>query len=383
MQAEVEPRPRALIAYEKGATLMKKLLTFAAVSALIALGSVSWASTNLHSLKSGINRLALDNEGVSSSQPTAMAAQSIKAGQASKPAAQTIVICKKTIPSGGTGFPFSWANGSGPLPPFTMNDGQCTTKNMTGQDHYNKFTENVPAGWTLTNISCTHTTTPLQIIGANPNSAFQPGDNTVTMDLNEANVTCTFVNQAVKIVDPCCPPWNQDVLKDMLFYQGSGSISAPYTLKFQPTTVFLNQMQAYINYLYSINSALTGITIDWRLHDQGTGTLPTPPYGPQVNPTAYATWTWNNTGIGNPVLNPGSFFSPASMQVGTWYMVHTGIYLENGQSFFPKKCGDNEIYVRIQVMNAAKGSRGPVLEFSDGKKVVKSVPLSESNRQQR
>src|SRR6185503_2106257 len=34
-----------------------------------------------------------------------------------------------------------------------------------------------------------------------PNPGFQPGDNTVTMDVNETNVTCTFVNQVQK---KCC-----------------------------------------------------------------------------------------------------------------------------------------------------------------------------------
>jgi hypothetical protein len=114
---------------------------------------------------------------------------------------QTIKICKQTIPPGGTGFLFNWANGLGSLPSFNLNDTQCSIKNVTTQDHFNKFTENVPAGWALTNISCTFTTSVVKIIGANPNPAFQPGDNTVTIDLNEANVTCTFVNRQYP---PCC-----------------------------------------------------------------------------------------------------------------------------------------------------------------------------------
>jgi hypothetical protein len=153
---------------------MKKSLTLGLALAVIALGAVSGVSTN----------------------------ENGELGKGGKmPPPQTIKICKQTIPSGGTGFPFSWANGSGPLAPFTLNDGQCTTKVMTGQDHYNKFTENVPAGWTLTNISCTYTTSPVNIIGANANPAFQPGDNTVTIDLNETNVTCTFVNRPPKCCD--------------------------------------------------------------------------------------------------------------------------------------------------------------------------------------
>ena len=129
---------------------------------------------------------------------------------------QVIEICKKTIPAGGTGFQFSWANGAGALPSFTLNHGQCVTKNMTGQDHYNVFTENVPAGWTLTNIVCSATTTPVKILGANPHPAFQSGDNTVTMDLNEQKVTCTFYNRRLP---PCCT-WSQDLSTG----QGNGAI---------------------------------------------------------------------------------------------------------------------------------------------------------------
>jgi hypothetical protein len=109
---------------------------------------------------------------------------------------QTITICKQTIPAGGAGFPFSWSPGSsGPVGTFSLNDTQCNAVNVANLDKFNKFTENVPPGWTLTNISCNQTTTPVKFIGADADPAFQPGDNTVTLDLNEANVTCTFVNQ--------------------------------------------------------------------------------------------------------------------------------------------------------------------------------------------
>ena len=47
----------------------------------------------------------------------------------------------------------------------------------------------------------------MKILGANANSAFQPGDNTVTIDLNEANVTCTFVNTKQQ---GCCN-WSMDL----------------------------------------------------------------------------------------------------------------------------------------------------------------------------
>jgi hypothetical protein len=184
-------------------------------------------------------------------------------------------------------------------------------------------------------------------------------------------------------VDPCCPPWNPSVLADTLVYQGLGSIAAPYTLKFQPSMAFKSQMQAYIDYLHSVNSNITEITIAWRLHDQtgiGGG------WGPQISPTAYAKWTAG--GNGNPALWPttGFFIPPAypvsPMQVGNSYAVTTGIYLENGQHFFPDTCADVTIFVRIQVTTATTRG-GCVLEFSDGKKVIKSVPIGGIKQQQR
>src|SRR5258708_18530732 len=111
-------------------------------------------------------------------------------------AAQTISICKGTSAGGGSGFAFTWANGSGALPSFTLSDAQCKVFDVTTKDHFNRFSETVPSGWLLANIVCTFTTSPVNITGANSNPAFQQGDNTVTIDLNEANVTCTFVNQA-------------------------------------------------------------------------------------------------------------------------------------------------------------------------------------------
>lgn len=120
----------------------------------------------------------------------------------------TLTICKKTIPAGGLGFPIHWGVGSaGSQPPpywVTLSDAQCSSVNVgPGQDHFNTFEEKVPAGWTLTNITCNYTTSVVKFIGANANPAFQPGDHTVTIDLNESNVTCTFVNQQ-QPQPPCC-----------------------------------------------------------------------------------------------------------------------------------------------------------------------------------
>jgi hypothetical protein len=183
-------------------------------------------------------------------------------------------------------------------------------------------------------------------------------------------------NDCTAPVNPCCPPWNRDRLAEMLFYKGSGSIAAPYTLTFQPTATFKSQMQAYIDYLNSINPAIQAITIDWRLHDQGTGNTPTVPLGPQVDVTAYTTWT--RGGNGTPAITGDpSFFSipqPYPMVIGTWYRVHTGIYLENGQVFFGDACAVNEIWVRVQVLKRG-GQQEPVLEVWGLDNMIKRIPI--------
>ena len=182
-------------------------------------------------------------------------------------------------------------------------------------------------------------------------------------------------------IDPCCPPWNQTIMSDMLSWDTPGSINAPYALHFVPTALFNSQMQAYINYLHLSNSAINAITVDWRLHDQGTGaTCGFPPYGTQIGPTAYTTWTQG--GSGNPAFtNPGFFNLPTTypMVKGRWYLIHTGIYLENGQHFFPETCSNIDLCVRWQVTPSARGGNQPqILEVSDGKKIIRRIPMSKT-----
>lgn len=167
--------------------------------------------------------------------------------------------------------------------------------------------------------------------------------------------------------NPCCPPWNADLLAQTMSYAGSGGISGNYTLTFSPSTVN-SQMQAYIEYLNSVNPGITSITIAFALYDQGTGTVPVTNNGTQIAGNYWMTWTAN--GPSNPSASPTSpnpnFFQGFPMQVGTWYMVHTGIFLNDGQRFFPDDCANNDIQVRIQVLQKARGSN-PILEIRNKK----------------
>ena len=121
---------------------------------------------------------------------------------------QSIEICKDTTPPGATGFPFTWTAGSdGPQPGFLLDDQQCSVLDVTSLDKFNTITEVVPVGWTLTNIVCVgQVNSVISIIGANPNPAFQAGDDTVQIDLADANVTCTFFNTQDPTPTPTATP---------------------------------------------------------------------------------------------------------------------------------------------------------------------------------
>ena len=119
--------------------------------------------------------------------------------------ANTLTICKQTLPSPdplATSFTFFRANSFGNLGSFQLKDSTCKTFNLTGKDQFNRVREAPPpAGWTLSNIACTHTKSAVAIVGANSNPGFQPGDTAANVDLADPNVTCTFVNTCTYSAD--------------------------------------------------------------------------------------------------------------------------------------------------------------------------------------
>jgi len=192
-------------------------------------------------------------------------------------------------------------------------------------------------------------------------------DRTFTQYVAAARDSCPAI-VAEPPSDPCCPPWNKSKLEDMLFYSGSGSIADPYTLKFQPTPALSAQMQAYIEYVHLVNPAVPAITIHFRVNDAGTGATPTG--GPQIGLDHWVSWFAGPPGGPQPVPN---FFNLGNelLQINRWYRIHTGIYFENGQTFFPDSCANNDVDVRIQVQ---PHSLAPVLEIhKEGRTVQKTL----------
>lgn len=163
------------------------------------------------------------------------------------------------------------------------------------------------------------------------------------------------------VLDPCCPPWNSTQLSSMLVYQGTGPISAPYTLKFQPTPVLHAQMNAYVNYLISLGltPSVTGLTIAFNAFDAGTG----PVAIPLNTSVGSGSMTW--TGASTPTA---SFFGPGVMLVNHWYRIQTTVTLNGGpRGWLQEKCISSYVDVRIQVIGsraapgAGAGSGGPAV----------------------
>jgi len=123
----------------------------------------------------------------------------------SPPPTRMITICKQACPISNQFFSFAHTNPSGTLPSVIFPAGECRTFDVTNSDPSNTFTENVPPGWTLSKISCTYSTSAVSfsnLSGGTFHSVFQPGDKSVHIDVNETNVTCTFLNTQNCIAPP-------------------------------------------------------------------------------------------------------------------------------------------------------------------------------------
>ena len=65
--------------------------------------------------------------------------------------------------------------------------------------------------------------------------------------------------------------------------------------------------------------------------------------------------TWQAGLTTGPFPTP-SFFSGVAetMVVNRWYVIHTGIFLENNQTFFGDSCANNDVAVRVQVQSLSR-----------------------------
>ncbi len=205
----------------------------------------------------------------------------------------------------------------------------------------------------------TATWTPVQatatVVSGQPYSFVVTMDNNLNFD--EASVIYNADCVPPTPANPCCPPFSAQTLQDSFAYQGTGGISAPYTLKWAPPASLNAQMQAYINYI-GLNPGITNINIAFTAWNAGTGNAPGTT-GAQVGGPNQRTWTENAAPSGST-----NFFNNGIMQVGTWYLIRSQIFLNDGQTFFPADCATRSFYVRVQVAPGAPAA--PVAPGAQG-----------------
>jgi hypothetical protein len=188
----------------------------------------------------------------------------------------------------------------------------------------------------------------------------------------------TLCSPCAVTFDPCCPPWSPHRLAELMVYQGTGGISAPFSLLYQPTPAFDAAMTAYSAYVSVVNPAILGTFIQFSLHDARTGQTCNV-NGPQIDGNIFRAWTPSGP-FSLPPFTAGNF-PPGSMVVNRWYLIHGSIALGGG-TFFPDSCKDNDICVRLQVQTldaapvAGGSAESAVLQIrtKDGSVIERSLP---------
>lgn len=176
--------------------------------------------------------------------------------------------------------------------------------------------------------------------------------------------------------DNCCPPWNKKmIIENTKIKQnpnGNG-LNSNYTIWFNPTQELKNKMQTYLDYAHSMNPSINSIIINWQLRESDKDCKK---FGPKVTNEAFTYWTAS----GNGNITGGNFWNGYPLEVGKHYMLHTGIYLDNGKDFFDKECAVNRACIYINV--TSKGQH--ILELTiNGKTYKKELSTKKRKNKKR
>jgi hypothetical protein len=175
-------------------------------------------------------------------------------------------------------------------------------------------------------------------------------------------------------VDPCCPPWNAEILLNQLKLTQSGSILGDFSISFMNSAPYKNQMQAYIDYLNAISlDSIKNIVLYWAIEDRGPsghGTSPGP-IVPPAQPEEFTEWSCGTKpckgystygGGGNITNGDGSNVFAASrhpLKPNRWYRIYTYIYLNDGNKFWPEKCSSVAVDFTLYAGPAALAASDP------------------------
>ena len=171
--------------------------------------------------------------------------------------------------------------------------------------------------------------------------------------------------------NPCCPPWNADVMLSQLRLAQPGGLTGPTSYAFANTAPFKMQIQAYLDYLHAMNPSIRNFTLSWTITDNG-------PSGPGTSPSATGSligkaeateWSClscpgSKSGVGGggnlTSGNGTNVFGPATiyaLKPNRWYRITTVALLNNGIAFWPDSCSRTAIEVTVYARATTTGAQ--------------------------
>jgi hypothetical protein len=163
----------------------------------------------------------------------------------------------------------------------------------------------------------------------------------------------------------CCPPFTKDQIMPLFAPEFQGAATGPFRLKYRlgsPEVNTLNsQMQAYINYLNSMDSTITDIIININVRDKGPiGGPVVPGNGNNMSSMGAQFIAWTAGGNGTPSNGGGNFWNNYGLQPNQEYRIQTGIYLNDGKKFFKDDCAvkEDDFHWQVSGMRSAGGNDG-------------------------
>lgn len=175
----------------------------------------------------------------------------------------------------------------------------------------------------------------------------------------------------VKDVDPRCPPINTSAIAAQLkpvFNSGSAS-SKVYRLDFAMTGQFDDQVQAYIQYLHTVNTKIHTLSTVWRIYDKGVSHSQNPPLTPGLGKLVAESRSRFHYAKGASSNNMAAGFP---LIADRWYRVLTWSQLNNDIRYFPGKCETAQYWIswRFGKSGAKHQTSAGELVLSDGRRIL-------------
>lgn len=170
---------------------------------------------------------------------------------------------------------------------------------------------------------------------------------------------------ATPTLSDCCPPFTKDQIMPLFAPEFQGAATGPFRLKYRLGSAEVNtlnsQMQAYINYLNSMDPTITDIIININVRDKGPiGGPVVPGNGNNMSSMGSQFIAWTAGGNGTPSNGGGNFWNNYGLQPNQEYRIQTGIYLNDGKKFFKDDCAvkEDDFHWQVSGMRTAGGNNG-------------------------